>query len=130
MPKVIGGPLEVGNVEIEPAVVVIIPKRDAHGGHHSSLGGESHAADNSDFFECSVALVVVEIGIEAIVSHEQIRPAVIVIIGGADGKILAFRLIDFRRNRYVSERAVAVVVIERVRTAAINARRTTAKHAP
>src|SRR6266550_2174694 len=113
MPEVIGGPLEVGNVEIEPAVVVIIAKRNAHSGHHSSLGRESHTADNSDLFKSAVALVVVEIGIEAVVSHEQIRPAVVVIIGGADGKILAFRLIDFRRNRYIGERAVAVVVIER-----------------
>src|SRR5205814_503835 len=85
---------------------------------------------NYDLFERSIAIVVVEIGIEAIVSHEQIRPAVVVIIGGADGKILAFRLIDFRRHRYVGERAIAVVVIERVRTAPIDARRTTAKHAP
>src|SRR6266850_5177715 len=119
MPDVVGGTLEIGDVEIEPAIVVIIPKRNAHGGHDTPLGGEGHATDDSDFFECPIALVVVEIGIEAIVGNEQIRPAVVIIVGGTDGKIFAVRLIDLRCNRYVGEGAVAVVVIQRIGTAPV-----------
>ena len=128
MPEVVGRPLEVGDVEIEPAVVVIISERNAHGRHHSSLGGQGHATHNSDLFERSIALVMVEIGIEAIVGNEQIRPAVVVIVGGPDGKILALRLIDLRAGSHIGEGAVTIVVIERVWTAPVNTGSTTAKH--
>ena len=92
------------------------------------MRSEGHAADNPNLFESSIALVVVEIRIEAIIGNEQVWPPIVVIVGGADGKILAFWLIDFRRNRHVAERTVAVVVIKRVRTAPINARSTTAEY--
>ena len=59
------------------------------------LAGSGHAADRADFVELAVVLVVVEVGVEAVVGDEEIGPAVVVVVGGADGEILAVGLEDF-----------------------------------
>src|SRR5437868_15173016 len=71
---------------------------------------------------------MVEICIQAVVRDENVRPAVIIVIACADGKILAFGLIDLCRLGHIGERAIAVVVIENVWTAPVRLWRTTAAH--
>ena len=44
LPKVIGGSLKIGNVQIELTVVFKISQRDTHGRHSLSLSGKGHAA--------------------------------------------------------------------------------------
>ena len=73
-------------------------------------------------------LVVVEVSAEPVVGDEQVGPAIVIVVAGADGKILAFGLVDFRFDRDVGESAVTIIVIERVRAAAVSAGRATALH--
>src|SRR5437870_6129697 len=82
----------------------------------------------ANLFERAVVLVVIEIGLNTVVGHKEIGPAVVVIISRADRKILTLWLINFGRYRNVGECAISVVVIERVRTATIFAGRTAAEH--
>ena len=39
VPEMVRGFLEIGYVEIEPAIVVIVAKRDTHGGHRATSAG-------------------------------------------------------------------------------------------
>src|SRR2546430_5653090 len=91
VPEVVGRSLEIGDIEIKPAIIVIVTQRNAHRRHHSSLGSKRHPAGDSDLFKSAVVLVVVEIGRQTIGGDEQIRPTVVVIISSADRKILALR---------------------------------------
>ena len=95
MPEVIRILLEVGDEEIERAVVVVVAEGNAHCGHGAAARGKRHAADGADFVELAIALVVVEVGVQAVVGDEEIGPTVIVVISGAYGKILALGLEDF-----------------------------------
>ena len=114
MPNVIGGTLKVGNIEIELPIIVVITQGDAHRSHDRSPGGYGHARAETDLFKSSVAFVVIEIGIEPIVGYKQVRPAIIVVVGSLHGKILTLWLIDPRLLGHVGERAVVIVVIQRV----------------
>src|SRR5579864_1725197 len=96
VPNVIRGTLKVGNIEIELAIIVVIAQRDAHRSHDRSPGSYGHARAETDLFESTVAFVVIEIGVQPIVRYEQIRPAIIVVVGGLHGKILTLWLIDSR----------------------------------
>src|SRR5437016_6683818 len=44
LPKVVGGSLKVGNVQIEPAVVIKVSQRHTHGRHGLALSGKGHTA--------------------------------------------------------------------------------------
>src|SRR5205823_5020288 len=67
VPEVIGGSLEIRDVEIEPAVVVIIAEGYAHCRHGSPLGCKCHAARNPNLLESAVVLVEVEVGFDPVV---------------------------------------------------------------
>src|ERR1700758_5299381 len=71
---------------------------------------------------------MVEICVQAVVRDENVRPAVVIVIACADGKILAFGLIDLCHLGHIRERAITVVVIENVWTAPVRLWRTTAAH--
>src|SRR5947208_3309462 len=70
---------------------------------------------------------LLDLRINVAVGDEQIRPAVVVIISGADRKILALRLQDLGFRRHIGESTVTIVVVEGVRTTPVFARRATAK---
>src|SRR6266581_7483078 len=107
-PKVIGGSLEIRNIEVELAIVVVVAQRNAHRRHDRSPRRYRHPGGKADFFESTVVLIVVEISIQAVVGHEQVRPSIVVVIRCLHGKILAFRLMDPRRFRDIAEGAVAI----------------------
>src|SRR5437660_11825584 len=69
---------------------------------------------------------MVEVGIESIVGDEQVGPAIIVVVVGGHGEILAFGLVDFGLDGYVREGSVAIIMVERVRAAPVNTGRTAA----
>src|SRR3954471_17889430 len=51
MPQVIGRTLEVRDIQIEVAVIVVISKRDTHRGHHRSTRTDGHPGSQADFLE-------------------------------------------------------------------------------
>src|SRR5258708_16948961 len=85
VPKVIRVVLEVGDEQIQKAVVVVVSKRDAHSRHHIASRCQSHASQQAYFIESAVVLVVVEICVDPIVGYEQIWPPVIVVVCGTHG---------------------------------------------
>src|SRR5205823_14283665 len=97
-------------------------------GHGAALGSEGHAAGNANLFDRAVVVVVLGIGLNTVVGHKEIGPAVVVIISRADRKILTLWLINFGRYCNVGECAVSIVVIQRVWAATIFAGRTAAEH--
>src|SRR5215469_4420983 len=63
VPEMVGGLLEIRNVEIEPTVVVVVAQRDAHSGHDQSMLGKRHSCGHANLFEGAVMFVVVEVGL-------------------------------------------------------------------
>src|SRR5439155_471763 len=84
-----------------PAVIVVVAQGNAHSSHHASTSGETHPGDRSNLIELAVALVVVKKRVQSIVGHEQIGPAVVVVVSRPHGKILALRIVDSHGLRYV-----------------------------
>src|SRR5439155_4154410 len=115
--------------EIEPAVIVVVAQGNAHSSHHASTSGQTHPGDRSNLIELAVALVVVKKRVQSIVGHEQIGPAVVVVVSRPHGKILALRIVDSHGLRYVCESAIAVVVVENVGSTFVSGRGTTRAHA-
>src|SRR5438132_1533141 len=114
--------LEIRDEEIEPAVIVVVAQGNAHSSHHASTSGQTHPGDRSNLIELAVALIVVKKRVESIVGHEQIGPAVVVVVSRPHGEILALRIVDSRGLRYVCESAVAVVVVENVGSTFVSGR--------
>src|SRR5208337_1825284 len=125
-PEVIGTSLEIRNIQIKPAVIVIVAEGNAHGGHGEAVAGKSHAGHGTLFLERAVVFVVVKVGAQTVIGDEDVRPAVVVVISGADGKILAVRLENTGFFGDVRKRAVAVVVIKSVGATFVRAGRATA----
>src|SRR5216683_2580028 len=67
---------------------------------------------------------MVEVGIHAVISDEEVGPSVIVVIGGSHRKILALGLVDTCRRSHVAECAVSIVVVKNCGRALIDAGRT------
>src|SRR5262245_57724948 len=72
---------------------------------------------------------MVEKGFDTVVGHEEVRPAIIILIGGAHREVVALRMIDFHGSGDISERPVAVVVIQNRRRARICLRSATGRNA-
>src|SRR5229473_3114309 len=109
--------------EIEIAVEIIIGGGDAHARLGLAVGAESAACFYGDVGESAVLLILIESAGGGIVGDVNVRPAVVVEIGGehaeAEG---AVGLQDAGFFADVAERSVAVVVIENV-FAAVESRR-------
>src|SRR5260370_18522789 len=71
---------------------------------------------------------MVEVGIHAVISDEEVGPSVIVVIGGCHREILALRLVDTCRRSHVAECAVSVVVVKNCGRTLVNAGRTIRVH--
>src|SRR5438445_13322800 len=56
VPDVVRGKLEIGDVEIKVAVIVVVAQRHAHGCHSAPVFGVRHAARQSDLAEGAIAL--------------------------------------------------------------------------
>src|SRR6266851_5470037 len=101
--------------EIEIAVEIVIGGGDAHAGLRLAVGAESAARFDGDVGESAVFFVLIERAGRGIVGDVNVRPAVVVEIGGehaeAEG---AVGLQDAGFFADVGEGAVAVVVVENV----------------
>ena len=72
--------------------------------------------------------VMVKIGFDSIVGHEQVWPAVIVIVCSSHRKVFALGLKYVHGASYIGECPVAIVVIQRVNASLVSTRRTAALH--
>src|SRR2546423_502725 len=118
----------VAHNHIRESVIVEVGQGNAHSSHHASTSGQTHPGDRSNLIELAVALIVVKKRVESIVGHEQIGPAVVVVVSRPHGEILALRIVDSRGLRYVCESAVAVVVVENVGSTFLSGRWATRAH--
>src|SRR5258708_8361129 len=121
---VVGIFLKIGDKKVEPAIVIVVSQRDAHGCHGIAETIQPHPRIHPDFGELPVVFVVEEVCGKSVIGDEQVRRAVVIVIGSAHGKVLAL-LGDSRGGRYIRKRSVAVVVVENIRGALVSNRRTT-----
>src|SRR5216684_5914736 len=113
--------LKIRDIQVEPAIVIVVAKRDTHGSHGAAARRESHTAEQPNFVERPIVFIMVEIGIQSVVGHEQVRPAIVIVVGGSHREILTFRLVDPRYRRCVGEGSIAIIVIENVSGTFVNA---------
>src|SRR5258708_31258732 len=104
------------------------PKGDEQGGNGIAETGKAHPRLHPDFGELPVVFVVEEVSGQSVIGDEQVRPAVVVVVGGSHGKVLALLLRDSRGGRYICKRSVAVVVVENIRASFLSNPRTTCTH--
>src|SRR5215510_1168325 len=60
-------PLEIGDKQVEPAIVIVVAQKDAHGCHSTAKRGETHPRNHPDFGELPVVFVVEEINEQSII---------------------------------------------------------------
>src|SRR5882724_3420499 len=72
---------QLGNDDVGFAVVVVVLKDSAHAGKRLAIGGERGAGFESALGERSVAIVVEEELLHAVVGYEDVRKAIVVIVG-------------------------------------------------
>ena len=109
-----------GDEDVHVAVMVVITDGDSHARHFLAVGAERHAGSDADLLKSAVLFIPIKIIRIRVVAYKQVRPAIIVEIfeHGLEPKIeVLVGHIGFRGD--IRERAVAVVVIERVGRALI-----------
>jgi hypothetical protein len=92
---------------------------------HAGLA-ERHARRHPDLAEGAVAVVVEELVRLRVVGHEEVGPAVAVVVQHRHAERLRRRLMDPGRLRHVLERAVAAVLVEGGALALVGLRRAVA----
>ena len=106
---------EIGLGDIEEAVAVVVRDRDAHARLQTSVGIVGDAGRVAALFERSVVLVAIEQAGGLVAGDIDVGPAVVIEIGDDHAQAVAAA---GRQNAGlfgdVGERAVAVVVVERV----------------
>src|SRR5260370_6437040 len=95
-------------------VIGIVGEVDAHGGVGAAVTVNGNLREEADFFESSVAFVVIEEFDHGVVGYEQIDMSVAIEVRNGDAEALArFRKTDFLRD--LSKVAVAVIVVDQGR---------------
>src|SRR5689334_18651487 len=100
---------DMGDVKVEPAVIVIIHKRGAHAGAVCQ-GPALHR----DVLKCSIAVVTVERLPAKVIDYIKVREPVIVEIPPYGAQTQAF-VSDSSTLCHVGECSIAVVVVKLVR---------------
>src|SRR5207245_5065618 len=114
--------------QVEIAVEIVIGGRDAHAGLRLAVGAESATSFDGDVGEGAVLLVLIKGAGGGIVGDVNVRPAVVIKIGGEHTE--AVRAIGFEDAgffAYVRERSIAAVAIENV-FAAVQSGRAAGNH--
>ena len=77
--------------DVEPAVAVHVASVGAHAGLSPTVGVQRHARREPDALETAAfAVAIEEVGV-GVVGHEQIRPAVAVVVGGHHAETVGLR---------------------------------------
>ena len=106
---------EGGYENVEQATVVIVAKIDSHIALRLSGTAESNAREGAYLCEGAVMTVVVQVVRSRVVGHEQIGPAVVVVVGPHGSQpVVPGRIVHTRFHRNLFERAVAPVVVQEI----------------
>jgi len=121
---------EMGFEEVQVAVEVIITDADAHASLLVAIVAEGHATENAFFAERAVVIVHEQQAGSGIASDVDIRPAILVEIGGDHGHAVALgKSGDAGLLADVSEAAITIVAIQGMMTGGKAARATLDRHA-
>src|SRR5207237_7887126 len=113
--KVVGLVGEVGDEQIEPAVVIVISEVYAHRAKLLTIVAKRHAGEQSDFVKRAIVLVAVEEVWAGVVGHEQIRPAVVIVISpDCPEAITMFRIVNSSFLGNVFEGAIAAIMKQEI----------------
>src|SRR5262249_33702402 len=106
---------EVRDDKIQKPVPIVIAEVGAHSGSGLSVTGHRDTSQQPDLFEYTAAFVAVEDVWRQVVGHENVGPAVVVVVPGDDSQSLSRRGENARLLADIGKRPIAVVVIENVR---------------
>src|SRR3954468_10093613 len=121
-------PGEISFDDIEIAVHVIVGSGYAHSGLWLAVWTQRATRFNGNVLKLSIFLVLIQGARGGIICDVDVRPAVIIEIGGEHTQtVRAIRAENARRFGNIRERAVSVVVIKNV-FAALQARRAARHH--
>ena len=96
-------------------VVLIVSNRDTHIGDFPSVPIQSIAVHVTVVFECSIALVDVEIVWRGVIGYQQVRLAVVVdVCEQGTQPVIAIGIVDAKLLAHVGKGAVAIVVKQMV----------------
>src|SRR5713226_1149650 len=105
---------QLGNDDVGLAVVVVILKDSAHAGKWLAVGGERGAGFESALGERSVAVVVEEKLLHAVVGDEDVREAVVVVVGEGHGQGAALLGRNAGLLADIFKRAISAIAIKKV----------------
>ena len=104
-----GGP-HVAGVDVQPTVVVVVEERGAHAGAVIEHAGPCRDVLEPDTSVRLPAEVPVQVLRAEVVGHQQIRPAVLVVVGPRGGEVIPIvAFVDAGLLRDVDEASAAVV---------------------
>ena len=106
--------VEVADGNVEPAVVVVVGEVHSHPGPLATVLVDGDAGGERDFLKGPVAAVAIELVGLCVVGHQQVGPAVVVVVAPDGAKASVIHGVDARARGDVGEDAVPVVVIEDV----------------
>ena len=102
--------------QIEIAIMIDVRKIGGHVAHGFAIQAQRCAGQQSLVFESAIVFVAIEKIGTHVIGHEEIGPAVVVIIGPHNAHTQAFVWIaDARFFRHIFKRSIAAIVIENVR---------------
>src|SRR5580704_2667523 len=113
--------VDVGDEEIDPAVLIVVGSVNAHAGARAAETAVANACKQADFLEFSVAAIGEKKIGDRVVANEKIHASIVVDISGNDAPGLRERTGDAGLLANVGERAVAIIVIEPARHRIVDA---------
>ena len=106
--------VEVGDHEVEEAVVVVVAEVGPHAGLRAAVAAVAHPRQQGHVGEGAVAVVAVEEVGGLVVGHEDVHVAVAVVVGGGEAHPLARGIEDPGRGGDVGKGAVTGIAVEDV----------------
>jgi hypothetical protein len=106
---------EVGDEDVEPAIVVVIAKVHAHGAFGISFGAQGRAGLHADVGKRAIVIVMVKIIRAGVIRDVEIGPAVVVIVAPDDAEtVVGVGVVHAGFLRDFFKCSVATIVIEQV----------------
>ena len=81
--------LVIRDDQVEPAVPVVVAELRPHAGSRLAVPRHGHTRKQADFAEAPSSLVVEQEIRHAVVGHEHIRPAIVVVVADGNTKTIA-----------------------------------------
>ena len=111
--------IEVRDRNARRAGIIEVRHVDSHARAGFSFAAECQSGLHCGVLECAVVLIAIQLVRLGVIGHEQIRPAIVVVIEQRDSQRFGTAVEDSARRSDIFERAVATIMKEPARRPAI-----------